>query len=85
MHYFSKEPKDLTPKEVAFLVSLIPGPIKYQRSIQGDELGPGFDHLVNNLLVKLRSVGALTEEAYQAARDEKLLFRWTHTEVEGGH
>ncbi len=81
-HYFGKEPSDLTPKEVAFLVSLIPGPIKYQRSIQGDELGPGFDNLVNNLLVKLRSVDALTEEEYEAAREEKLLFRWTNTDTD---
>ncbi|MBK5254974.1 MAG: transglycosylase domain-containing protein [Vicinamibacteria bacterium] len=79
-HYFGKEPSELTPKEIAFLVSLIPGPIKYQRSIQGDELGPGFDTLVNNLLVKLRSVDALTEEEYDAAREEKLLFRWAKAE-----
>lgn len=79
-HYFGEEPQALTPKEIAFLVSMIPGPIKYQRSIQGDELGLGFENLVNNLLVKLRSVEALTEEEYAAARDETLQFHWTDLE-----
>jgi len=72
-HYFAKHPQALTPKEIAFLVSMIPGPIKYQRSIQGGEMGPGFENLVNNLLVKLRSVDALTEEEYEAARAETLV------------
>jgi len=79
-HYFGKEPQALTPKEIAFLVSMIPGPIKYQRSIQGDELGLGFENLVNNLLVKLRSVEALSEEEYAAAREETLQFQWTELE-----
>src|SRR6185503_19064992 len=30
--YFHKEPAELTPRQMAFLVALIPGPIKYQRS-----------------------------------------------------
>ncbi len=74
-HYFGREPQALTPREIAFLVSMIPGPIKYQRSIEGGELRPGFEVLVNNLLVKLRSVDALTEEQYLQAREEKLAFR----------
>jgi len=74
-HYFDKAPQALTPREIAFLVSMIPGPVKYQRSIQGGEVRRGFDTLVNNLLVKLRSVDALSEEEYQAARAETLIFR----------
>lgn len=74
-HYFDKEPSALTPKEIAFLVSLIPGPIKYQGSIAGGELQPGFETLVRNLLVKLRSVDAISEEEYQAALVETLALR----------
>ena len=74
-HYFDKEPAALSPREIAFLVSMIPGPVKYQRSIQSGEVTSGFDTLVNNLLVKLRSVDALTEEEYQAALAETLVFR----------
>jgi hypothetical protein len=74
-HYFDKEPAALSPREIAFLVSMIPGPVKYQRSIQSGEVTGGFDTLVNNLLVKLRSVDALSEEEFQAALAETLVFR----------
>jgi membrane peptidoglycan carboxypeptidase len=82
-HYFAKEPQDLTPREIAFLVSMIPGPVKYQRSIQGGEVTRGFDTLVNNLLVKLRSVDALSEEEFQRALAETLVFRGEPPEIEG--
>ena len=64
-----------TAREIAFLVTLIPGPIKYQGSIRDGEVRRGFDTMVNNLLVKLRSVNAISEEEYEAARAETLLFR----------
>lgn len=74
-HYFGKEPRDLSPKETAFLVALIPGPIKYQRSFAKGTLSTGFEALVTRVLARLRSVDALTEEEYQAARAERLAFR----------
>jgi membrane peptidoglycan carboxypeptidase len=74
-HYFDKEPQALSPREIAFLISMIPGPVKYQRSIEGGELRKGFETLVNNLLVKLKSVDALSEEEYEAALAETLVFR----------
>ena len=74
-HYFAKEPRALTPKEMAFLVVLIPGPIRYQRSFVEGALSPGLEPLVTNLLAKLRSVAALSEEEYAAALAETLVFR----------
>jgi Transglycosylase len=74
-HYFGKEPADLTPKEMAFLVALIPGPIKYQRSFAQGALTPGFEPLVANLLAKLHSVGELSDEDYEAALAETLVFK----------
>ena len=56
-HYFGKEPQELTPKQMAFLVSLIPGPLKYQRSFAGGIPTPFFDGLMTTLLAKLTSVG----------------------------
>jgi membrane peptidoglycan carboxypeptidase len=60
---------------MALLVSLIPGPVKYQRSLAGGHPSPGFRPLVNCLLAKLRSVDALDEEAYQAALADDLPVR----------
>jgi hypothetical protein len=82
-HYFGKDPWNLSPRETAFLVSLIPGPVKYQSSIQGGEVRRGFDTLVNNLLVKMRSIDVISEEAFQAALVETLVFR-TPPSVDGG-
>ncbi|MDL1950149.1 hypothetical protein FBQ97_10095, partial [Acidobacteria bacterium ACD] len=73
-HYFGKEPSELSPREVAFLVTLIPGPRKYQRSIAGGVLTPRFGAMVNRLLAKLRSVEALTEVEYAGAVGEELRF-----------
>jgi membrane peptidoglycan carboxypeptidase len=73
-HYFGKEPRDLSAKETAFLVALIPGPLKYQRSFAEGALSPGFEPLVLNLLGKLRASGALSEEAYAESLAETLVF-----------
>jgi penicillin-binding protein 1A len=74
-HYFAREPVGLTPKQMAVLVSLVPGPIKYQRSLGDGLLTPFFEGLVATLLAKLRSVEALTDEEYAAALAEPLDLR----------
>jgi len=71
--YFGKEPWELTPKQMTFLVALIPGPVKYQRSFADGTLSPGFSSLMQKLLAKLRSVDALSQEQYQAALAEEIV------------
>jgi membrane peptidoglycan carboxypeptidase len=71
-HYFAREPSDLTPAQMALLVSLVPGPVKYQRSLASGRPSPGFRPLVDGLLAKLRSVDLLTEDEYEAARADAL-------------
>ena len=66
-HYFGREPSELTAKQTVFLVSMIPGPVKYQRSIVDGVASPFFEGLMATLLAKLASVGALTPEEYEAA------------------
>ena len=63
--YFGREPRELTPAEMAFLVVIIPGPIKYQSSFAHGTPGPGLRSLIDQLLTKLRSVDAIGEEAYR--------------------
>jgi penicillin-binding protein 1A len=71
--YFHKEPAELSPKQMAFLVALIPGPVKYQRSFSGGTPSSGFRPLIDDLLAKLHSVDALNQEQYEAALAEELL------------
>jgi len=63
----------LTPAQMAFLVSLIPGPVKYQSSFAHGTPGPGLRQLVDALLAKLRSVDALDEEEYRQALEEQIV------------
>jgi hypothetical protein len=72
-HYFSREPAALTPAQMAFLVSIIPGPLKYQSSFARGTPGPGLNALIDALLAKLRSVDALGEEEYQQALAEPII------------
>jgi hypothetical protein len=72
-HYFDCEPQALTPAQMAFLVAIIPGPIKYQRSIARGTPSPGLRVLIDNLLAKLRSVDAISEEEYQRALSETIV------------
>ena len=72
-HYFGREPGELTPAEMAFLVSIIPGPIKYQVSFAHGTPGPGLRSLIDTLLAKLKSVHAISEEEYQQALDQPIV------------
>jgi hypothetical protein len=71
--YFRREPQALTPAEMAFLVAIIPGPIKYQSSFAHGTPGPGLRSLIDELLAKLRSVDAIGEEEYRQALDETIV------------
>jgi len=71
--YFAREPQALTPAEMAFLVSIIPGPIKYQSSFAHGMPGPGLTVLIDELLAKLRSVDAISAEEYRRAIVEPII------------
>ncbi len=70
--YFGKGPAELTPGQMALLVALIPGPVRYQRSLATGTPSPGFRPLVDHLLAKLRSVDAISEDEYETALADEL-------------
>ena len=71
--YFGREPRELSPAEMAFLVAIIPGPIKYQSSFVHGMPGPGLRSLIDELLRKLRSVDAIGDEEYRHALSEPIV------------
>jgi hypothetical protein len=73
LSYFGREPQGLTPAEMAFLVEIIPAPIKYQGSFAHGTPGPGLSSLIDDLLAKLKSVGAISEEEYRRALGEPII------------
>jgi hypothetical protein len=70
--YFDRDPRSLTPAQMAFLVAIIPGPILYQRSIAGGTPSPALRALIDNLLAKLRAVDAISEAEYSRALADPL-------------
>ena len=60
---------------MAFLVCLIPSPVRYHQAYAAGHVGPGMEQLMANLLAKLRSVGAITDDDYARALEEELRFR----------
>ncbi|MCC6128908.1 MAG: transglycosylase domain-containing protein [Acidobacteria bacterium] len=72
-HYFGKEPRELSPREISFLVTLIPGPVKYQPAFASGIPSARFSAMVDRLLYKLGSVGALSEEELAASLSEQLV------------
>lgn len=74
-HYFGKRPQELSLKETVFLVCLVPSPVRYHQAHELGRPGPGLEQLMSNLLVKLRSVDAITPAEHAAAEAETLVFR----------
>jgi hypothetical protein len=73
-HYFGKDPSQLTTKEMAFLVCLIPSPVRYHSAHSAGRVGPGMDELMHNLLAKMYEAGAIAEEECLRASEEELAF-----------
>ncbi len=73
-HYFRKAPSQITPKEAAFLAMLLPSPKKYAISFRRKTLTPFAKRQIRLILWKLRSVGRISDEAYQAALVTPLSF-----------
>jgi hypothetical protein len=73
-HYFGKAPAQLTPAETAFLVCLIPSPVRYHQAHGAGRVGPGMAQLMDNLLSKLVSAQVLSEDDYLGAVGEELVF-----------
>lgn len=77
-HYFQKSPGELTPAESAYLVSLLPNPIKYSSAFHArKELSNYNKRRVTRLLSLLKRQGTIGESEYnyEVARAEAGL--WT--------
>jgi monofunctional biosynthetic peptidoglycan transglycosylase len=74
-HYFDEDPGELSPKQMAFLVALVPGPLKYQRSFADGTPTPFLEGRMATLLAKLNSVGALSDEEYEQALADPIHLR----------
>ena len=70
--YFGKSPAELSPKEAAFLVMLLPSPRRYSVSDRQKHLTPYARRRVSQILLIMHKMGVLDEGAYASARAEAL-------------
>ncbi len=74
LHWFGKDARALSPKEAAFLASVIPNPVRYEMYRHRGALTDLWEERVRALLVKLRAADALTDEQLHEAWDAPLEF-----------
>lgn len=66
-HYFQKSPSELTPAEGAYLISLLPSPVKYSNSFHANkELSRYNKSRVNRTLSLLLLQGKISQEEHDA-------------------
>jgi hypothetical protein len=66
-HWFGKDPRDLTPKEAAFLATVIPNPVRYEMYRRRGALTDAWEGRVRDLLLKLKAVEMLSDaQLYEA-------------------
>lgn len=63
-HYFNKKPKQLTPRESAFLAMLLPSPVRYSQSFKKKTLTPFASRMVHSILFKMLQGGYISIEHY---------------------
>ena len=61
-HWFGKDARELSPKEAAFLASIIPSPIRYHAMYARGFASEAWEAHVNDLLFRMTEQGALTED-----------------------
>jgi membrane peptidoglycan carboxypeptidase len=74
-HYFAVRPSELTPKQSAFLASIIPNPARYHSYFERGELSEVWEARVADVLRKMRDAGTLTDEGFEEALMQPLGFR----------
>lgn len=73
-HYFKKAPKELTPREGAFLAMLLPSPKRYGESFRKGEMTEFAQKTVNNILDKMVVAKYLKKDQLEGAKAQS--FYW---------
>jgi monofunctional biosynthetic peptidoglycan transglycosylase len=73
-YYFNKIPRDLSPKEAAFLAMLLPSPKRYNKSFKEKMLSPFASNMIELILYKMKTYGALSESDLLKASLDHLSF-----------
>jgi membrane peptidoglycan carboxypeptidase len=73
-HWFAKDARELTPKEAAFLASIIPNPVRYHAMYARGFPSEAWEARVNDLLFRMTEQGALTDAELVEGLEAPLFF-----------
>ncbi|MBF5045884.1 glycosyl transferase [Aggregicoccus sp. 17bor-14] len=73
-HYFGKDPRTLNVKEVAFLATIIPNPVRYHVYCARGALTEVWERRVGDLLQKMHDAGDLSDAQLAEAQGTQLHF-----------
>jgi hypothetical protein len=71
--WFGKDPRDLTPRESAFLATVIPAPRRFHDRLHRSGITPFWQARIDDVLRKMRTQNALTDGQLDAALAEPLV------------
>ncbi len=74
LHYFGRPPERLTLLEMAYLASIIPGPILYHKHFEEGFVPPKHLAKIHALLERLQRLGSISEADLAAAKEAKIRF-----------
>lgn len=73
-YYFKKHPRDLTPRESAFVAMLLPSPTKFSVSFRNKKLSQFAKGRIEEILIKMRQGKVITPGLYRLVRTQR--FDW---------
>ena len=73
-HWFGKDARELTPREAAFLATVIPNPVRYHYMWSRGFLSDHWEERVDGLLRTMTAQGVLTDEQLASALAQPLTF-----------
>jgi len=72
--YFGKSPRELTPREAAYLASVIPNPVRYFAQYERGEVSAEWGNRLDTILTHMTLNGRLAAEAYAEALRAPIVF-----------
>jgi hypothetical protein len=73
-HWFGKDARELTPKEAAFLATVIPNPVRYHYMWSRGSVSEAWEQRVDDLLRTMNGQGTLTDGELDEALGEPIVF-----------
>lgn len=73
-YYFKKTPRQLSPREAAFIAMLLPNPKSYSASFRRKKLSPFASKQVSEILKKMRMAGYISQQTFEEERMKR--FSW---------